>query len=200
MRECMEAKTMRLKVIKADGSEEEYLHTKVIGTISSVFGAAEDVDLYLAEQLAEVVTYFLYHRDHASCVGSGEILTVIQAVLTATGYEEEAALLGEHQLQRKLRRCRVEVVPVDIRKLADAEALCAQTRTADRTPWDKSRIVGYLIEKHGLGRQSARAVASMVEEKILNMNLSLVPASLVRQLVLSDAAAVLAADKQLAAV
>jgi hypothetical protein len=188
---------MRLKVIKADGTEEEYLHTKVIGTISTVFGSRGDIDLYLAEQLADVVTYYLYHRDHHSSVCSGEILTVIQAVLMATGYEEAAELLGEHQLQRKLRRSRVEVVPVEIRKLADAEALCARAGTAGRAPWDKSRIVNYLVDRHGLSRQSARAVASMVEEKVLSMNLSLVPASLVKQLVLGDAAVVMAADRQL---
>ena len=37
----------------------------------------------------------------------------------------------------------------------------------------------------------------MVEEKVFNMGVTLVPASLVKQLVLRDAAAVLRAERQL---
>jgi hypothetical protein len=40
-------------------------------------------------------------------------------------------------------------------------------------------------------------IASMVEEKIFNIGITLVPASLIKQLVLGDAAAVLRAQRQL---
>jgi hypothetical protein len=43
-------------------------------------------------------------------------------------------------------------------------------------------------------------IASMVEEKIFSMGVTLVPASLVKQLVLGDTATVLRAERQLAAV
>jgi hypothetical protein len=43
-------------------------------------------------------------------------------------------------------------------------------------------------------------VASMVEERVFGMGMALVPASLVRELVLNDVAAVLRAEKQLQAV
>ena len=39
----------------------------------------------------------------------------------------------------------------------------------------------------------------MVEEKILNLGIALVPAGLIKQLVISDTAAVLHAEQQLAA-
>ena len=66
-----------------------------------------------------------------------------------------------------------------------------------RRKWDKSLIVEYLVAKHHLHRQIARTVASMVEEKVFNMGLPVVPAGLVEQLVLNDAAAVLRAQNQL---
>ena len=66
-----------------------------------------------------------------------------------------------------------------------------------RSRWEKSRIVKDLVEKHDVSRQTARMIASMVEEKIFNMGLTLVPASLIKQLVLGDAAAVLRAQRQL---
>lgn len=189
---------MRLKVAKADGTQEEYLYTKVLGTISNSLNAAGEDDLELAERLAEVVTYYLYDRNHCARIESGEILGIIRAVLTATEHCAAALALIEHRLNRKLSRSRVEVAPVDVRELSDARAFCAADGCVERVPWDKSRIVNYLIERHELERQNARAIASMVEEKVLNMNLSLVPASLVKQIVLYYAAAVIAAGEQLA--
>jgi hypothetical protein len=43
----------------------------------------------------------------------------------------------------------------------------------------------------------ARAIASMVEDKIFNMGISLVPTSLIKQLVLNETALVLQAEEQL---
>ena len=188
---------MQLKVIKADGSIEEYLHTKVIGTISNALGRIDQADIHIAEQLAEVVTYFLYHKQKPLVVTSSEILSIIEAVLTTTGYEDAAIVLSEHHFERKLKRSRIEVVSVDIQQLSDADLLANVGESSSRSRWDKSRIVEDLVTKHAVGRQTARTIASMVEEKIFNMGVTLVPASLIKQLVLGDAAAVLRAERQL---
>ena len=187
----------QLKVIKADGSAEEYLHTKVIGTISNALVQAGQPDIYMAEQLADVVTYFLYHKQNRRDVTSSEIFSIIKAVLAATMYEDAAAALSEYQFERKLKRSRVEVVPMDIHELADAEQLYEAEQQDNKCRWNKSRIVEGLVKKHGLPQQTARAIASMVEEKIFNMQITLVPASLIKQLVLGDAASVLRAQQQL---
>ncbi|MHC4478196.1 MAG: hypothetical protein ACYTEL_21360 [Planctomycetota bacterium] len=188
---------MRQKVKKADGSVEEYLHTKVIGTISNSLAGSGQADIGVAEQLAEVVTYFLYHRQKPSVIASNEILSIIEAVLTATGYEDAAIELSEHYFDRKLNRSRIEVILVDVQHLSDADTLAGQAESDRRRSWDKSEIVSYLVTKHGLCRQTARTIAAMVEEKIFNMGITLVPASLIKQLVLGDAAAVLRAERQL---
>lgn len=188
---------MQLKVIKADGSVEEYLHTKVIGTISNALGRIGQADICIAEQLAEVVTYFLYRRQKGRAVTSSEIFSMIKAALTATSYEEAAIALSEHHFERKLKRSRVEVASIDIQELADAELLCGAEGSDGRCRWDKSRIVNDLVTKHSVSLQTARTIASMVEEKIFSMGITLVPASLIKQLVLGDAAAVLQAQRQL---
>jgi len=36
---------MQIKVIKADGAAEEYLHTKVIGTINNALGRIDQADM-----------------------------------------------------------------------------------------------------------------------------------------------------------
>jgi len=188
---------MQLKVIKADGGVEEYLHTKVIGTISNALSRTGQPDIAVAEELAEVVTYFLYHEKKRRSVTSSEIFSIIKAVLTATKYEEAAVALSEHHLERKLKRSRIEVVSINVEELADAEMLRKTEHAHSRSRWDKSRIVRDLVAKHGVSQQTARMVALMVEEKIFNMGLTLVPASLIKQLVLGDAAAVLRAQRQL---
>jgi transcriptional regulator NrdR family protein len=188
---------VRLKVVKADGSIEEYMHTKVIGTIGNALACDGQADIDVAEQLADVVTYFLYHGKNQRTVTSSEILSIIKAVLTATEYEDAAVALSEHHFNRKLKRSRIEVVSIDIQQLADAEMLYGVQQSPHRSRWDKSRIVNDLIANYDISRQTARTIASMVEEKILSMGLISVSASLIKQLVLGDAAALLRAQRQL---
>ena len=190
----------QLKVLKADGSLEDYLHTKVIGAISNALGRVGQADISVAEQLAEVVTYYLYNRKDPHGVTSGEILSMVQAVLSATGYEEAAMALSEYHYERKLKRSRIEVVQIDIRELTDAAVLAKSEESNNGCRWDKSRIVEDLVAKYGLKRQTARTIASMVEERIFGSGVTRVPASLIKQLVLGDTAAVLRAQDQLATV
>lgn len=188
---------VRLKVLKADGSVEEYLHTKVIGAISNAIACDGQADIYIAEQLADVVTYYLYRGRNNRTVTSSEILSIIKAVLTTTEYGDAALALSEHHLNRRLKRSRTEVVSIDIQQLADAEMLYGVQQSPQRFPWDKSKIVDDLVTNYDVSRQTARTIASMVEEKIFNMGLTSVPAGLVKQLVLSDTVALLRAQRQL---
>lgn len=187
----------QLKVIKEDGAVEKYLHTKVMGTISNALASAGQADTYMAEQLAEVVTYYLYHGRKRRDATSSEIFSIIKAVLTATGHEEAAIVLSEYHFERRLKRSRVQVALIDIRELMDAELLARGQELGGKCRWDKSVIVHGLAKKHGISRQTARTIASMVEEKVFRMGITLVPASLIKQIVLGDAAAVLRAQEQL---
>ena len=116
---------MQLKVIKSDGSVEEYLHTKVMHTISNAFTCSENGDgaVSVAEDLAEVVTYFLYNKQKRPVINSHEIFGVIKASLAETGYEEAAVALSEYHFRRRLKRSRIEVIQVDMTHFADAEKL-----------------------------------------------------------------------------
>jgi transcriptional regulator NrdR family protein len=188
---------VRFKVVKADGSIEEYLHTKVIGAVNNALAGSGRADTHVAEQLAEVVTYFLYRRTTSRTVTSSEILSIIEATLAATGHEDAAIALGEHHFNRMLKRARTEVVSIDVQQLADAEMLCGDRQSPPRCRWDKSKIVNDLVTNYNVSRQTARTIASMVEEKIFNMGMTSVSAGLVKQLVLGDTAAFLRAQQQL---
>ena len=185
------------KVIKTDGSVEQYLHTKVFGAISNALGTAGQADTGAAEELAEAVTYYLYQQKRSQTVTSGEILSVVKAVLAATGYEDAALALSEHHFGRRLKRCRVEVVSADFDELSELASPRAQ---GARSRWDKSRIVKDLVSRAGVSRQQARVVAGMVEEKVFGMGPAIVTTGLLRQLVLADAAAILHAERQMQSV
>jgi hypothetical protein len=187
----------QLKVIKADGSLEEYSHTKVMGTINNALSKTGQADVYIAEQLAEVVTYFLYHRQNRRTATSSEIFSIIKAALSAVSYDEAAIGLDEHHFQRRLKRSRTEVVSINIRELTDAEQLTGTGSIDNRCRWNKSRIVEDLVIRYDLCTSTARTIASMVEEKIFNIGINLVPSSLIKQLVLGDTATVLRAQEQL---
>lgn len=181
---------MQLKVIKADGHLEEYLHTKVIGTFSNALGLVDDMNIFAAEQFAEAVTFYLYEKRDSQMVTVEEIHLMIQSVLTATGYENAAVALNEHRLNRKLMRNRIEAIDEECDD-SDSDSMLRVNR------WDKSRIVQDLIRIERIEPQIARAIASAVEEKVLNLGMTRIRRTLIRQLVLADTDAMLAAQDQL---
>ncbi|MCH8219348.1 MAG: hypothetical protein IH892_21550, partial [Planctomycetes bacterium] len=76
----------QLEVTKTDQSVEEYLYTKVLGTLNNAFDHDGLSDVFLAQELADVVTYYLYHNETTpkKVVSSSEILSVVKVVLTTT--------------------------------------------------------------------------------------------------------------------
>ncbi len=187
----------QLHVVKADGNIEEYVHTKVIGTISIALCQTGMDNVYMAEQLADVVTHYLYHQENTHSVTSSEIFSVIIAVLTETGYSDAAEALNEYHYKRKFKRLRTEVISIDIQGITDAQALSETEQPNGGSRWDKSRIVNSLIREYGFDVPAARMIASMVEDRIFGMGITTVPTSLIKQIVLSEAALVMRAQRQL---
>ena len=188
---------MQLNVIKADGSIEEYLHTKLIATLSNALCSVDQRDVFFAEQLAEALTFFLYHNSNRSLITSDEILSMTKAILTSIGYDDAAVALTEHHHMRNVHRSRIEVVKMNIKNLSDAADLADIRRKGLTDRWNKSKIIADLVAEQGLNRGTARVIASMVEDKIINSQLRCVSCSTIKQIVLSDTVAVLNATEQL---
>jgi hypothetical protein len=178
---------MQVKVVKSDGSLEQYLHTKVLGTLGNALAMIDQPNIYAAEQFADAITFHLYHTKKTSTITSEEIYLLVQAVLTATGYANAAAALNDFHLHRKIKRKRIEVVD----EHAD------HFDPDQRTLWNKSTIVHWLMENKKMDFHVARVVASSVEEKILNIGILRIRKSLIKHLVLSDIDVMLEAQEQL---
>ena len=166
---------MQLQVIKADGSTEPYLHTKVIATFVNAFVEPAEKNTFLASQLAESVTYYLYNNRDTDTITSSEIFSIIKAVLSSTGFDFAAQVVAEHSYRRNLLRARTQVVKAGSTRIA----WLADNAQA----WNKSKIINSLIAEHNLDSASARTIASLVEEKILNSGFHIVPADFVKFLV-----------------
>ena len=175
---------MQIRVIKADGQMEPYLHTKVLGTFHNALALVGDGAMYAAEQMAEAVTCYLYRHKPTDTIAGDEIHLMITAVLSATGYAHAAEALTRHRLLRQLKRRRIEVVG----DVADDGAAAG---------WNKSRLAASLMRRHAIDPLAARAIAAGVEEKVLGMNVLRLRKPLLRQLVLNDIESFLDACRQL---
>lgn len=182
---------MVVMVQKADGGVEEYLHAKVLLCISNALCAANEFETDTAQKLAEAVTAFIYAMDRHR-IGSSEILSMVKLVLAETGRQEAAAILEEHHRRRRLSRMRTEVVDGEIVAIVDAETI-SSADTGVRQ-WSKGHVAKEAMETFGLELQAARAVAGRVEERVLAMAMTRVWSGLVRQLVVSEAAATMRAE------
>lgn len=181
---------MQIRIVKSDGSIEPYLHTKVLGTFHHALALVNADNLYAAEQMAEAVTFYLYRKVSQGTLNTDKIHQMVSDVLASTGYPDAAEALSARRLARKLQRKRIEVI-------ADT-GLCPTSAVA--THWDKTHIAHDLMNIHNVDRLLARAIASVVEEKILNMGMLRVRKSLIHQLVVADMESLMDAHRQLATV
>jgi transcriptional regulator NrdR family protein len=181
---------MQIRIVKADGAIEPYLHTKVLGTFHNALSHVGTGDLEAAEQMAEAVTFYLYRQIRRGTLNTDQIHQMVVDVLTSTGHADAAEALGDYRLSRRLQRRRIDVVG----EVTDTPGWAVTTQ------WNKSRIVSELMASHNMDRLMARAIASAVEEKLLKMGVLRVRKSLIHQLVVADMESLLDADRQLAIV
>jgi hypothetical protein len=185
---------MIVKVLKSDGSIEDFLYTKVLYCVSSALSAAHEWDVSVAQRLAEAVTAFVYCQQQEQ-VRSRDILAMVGVVLQETGYTDAAAALGEHHRRRSLSRGRTELIEAEIRHLDDAHAITDGAMSVQQ--WSKCRVVEHVAAAYGLDRQAARAVAGRVEEKVLAMGIARIWSGLLSQIVMAETAMTIRAEEHL---
>ncbi|MBN1436647.1 MAG: hypothetical protein JW936_06210 [Sedimentisphaerales bacterium] len=183
---------MQLIVAKCDGSSEVYLHTKVMGSISSALADCDYFEPHLAEDLSEAVTTYIKRRYGCGEVGADEIHSMIEVVLSDIGFEAAALCLHEHRINRQVQRGRTVVLDYGAAELAGMDCYDEFTQ-----PWNKSIIVADLEEKHGMSRGTARSVAGQVEERVLRLGCRTITRSLVGELVANELLVMGQAEKML---
>lgn len=159
---------MQIRIRKADGSTEAYLHTKVLGSLHRAMATVQSDCLETAQILSDAVTYFLYQRCVRQTLTTDQVHQMIVTVLEGVGFNAAAEALTNHRLNRRLQRRRISV--------SDSEW----------PAWNKSLIVQDLIDRYKTERPLARAIAGLVEEKILRMGVAHIRRGLIRHLLMTD--------------
>ena len=192
---------MQLTVIKADGTQEEYLHTKVLACLVNAMTCSDELYLSIASELADTVTFYVYNQHDSNHISSGEIFSIILAVLSGTGYDFAAENLSNHNHKRNLLRARLEISKFDTKKYFSSAKNNFQNfsdfPTDQPACWNKSKIVQDLQFEQKLDAATARIIASMVEEKILNSGLRNFTTDFIKFLVISQTQAIISAQQEL---
>ncbi len=171
-------------VRKRDGRVVPFDKTKIA---DAIFKAAQSVggeDRYLAEQMADVVTFYL-EKKGVEVPDIEEIQDAVEKVLIEMGHAKTAkAFILYRDWRTRVRN----IIKVRKQKKShvsstDFALMVSTTQTADILPWDKNKISDALIKECDISPSVASAIASSVEEKIMRSELKNISTILIRELV-----------------
>lgn len=159
-------------VVKRDASVERFDPCKLAAAIHRAMTNAGPEHLQLSRRLAEAVVWALNKTCTWRC-NAAELRIWVRKVLERTGNAKVATGMAAYDIWREdhRRRCKVIIDPLNAPDT---------TRT-----WQKTYLVD-MLRSMGLGRGSARVLASRIEQKILGADMPLVTWQLVEQYALSE--------------
>lgn len=171
-------------VRKRDGRIVHFDRAKIA---DAIFKAAQSVggeDRFLAEQLADVVTFYL-ERKGVKTPDIEEIQDAVEKVLIEMGHAKTAKAFILYRDWRTRTRGVLQVRKQKRSKLSstDLSLMVSTPQAEDILPWDKNKIRDALIKECGISSSVAGSIASSVEEKIMRSGLKTLSTILIRELV-----------------
>ncbi len=172
-------------VTKRDARVVLFDKSKITDAIYKAAKAAGGEDRRLAEELASVVTLFLRNKYGSKTPSIEEIQDVVEKILIETGHAKTAK---RYILYREHRKEVRKDLRVRKKKRHDANstdiALMVTPLTKDEIlSWDKSKVASALEKEAGLDTALSNEIASAVEKKIVDSNLTHISTSLIREIV-----------------
>lgn len=167
-----------ISIMKRDGSIEPFVFAKLLRCIGSGFAAAgepHDRSTPAARGLTEAVQAYLRSGGSRSPLPSEHLAELVELVLTQTGHVTASMAIRQHSQLRDQQRRWQRV----------AASRGGDGRYVQRR-WNKSRVVQYLREEHGLDLPAARMIASRVEQLVFNCGLKVVTTGFVREMTRSE--------------
>ncbi len=172
-------------VTKRDTRVVSFDKSKITDAIYKAAKAAGGEDRRMAEELASVVTLFLRNKYGSKNPSIEEVQDVVEKILIETGHAKTAKryiLYREHrkEIRKDLRvrkKKRHDTSSTDI-------ALMVTPLTKDEIlSWDKAKVASALEKEAGLDTVLSNEIASAVERKIVDSNLTHISTSLIREIV-----------------
>ncbi|MCK4905321.1 anaerobic ribonucleoside-triphosphate reductase [bacterium] len=173
------------KVRKRDGRIVSFDKSKIA---DAIFRAAESVggeDRFLADQLAEVVEFYIGKKG-VDVPEIEEIQDAVEKALIETGHAKTAKTFILYRDWRKRVRNTMKVSKrtksANISS-TDFALMVSTSQMADILPWDKKKISDALIKECDISPSIASSIASSVEEKIMRSELKNISTILIREMV-----------------
>ncbi len=172
-------------VKKRDGRLVPFDRTKIADAIFKAASAVGGENRVLAEDLAEVVTMFLSKNYSDKAPGIEDIQDTVEKVLIEMGHARTAKAYILYRDRRARTREALQVrKPVEKRNDATDISLLVGTDSSDQlNTWDRERITRALEVEADLDRELAASIASDVEKKVLDSQMTRISTSLIRELV-----------------
>ncbi len=180
----MEEKLKNVK--KRDGRVVPFDKNKITEAIFKAAKAVGGEDRYLAEDLADSVTFYLEKRFVDKVPAVEEIQDIVEKVLIKTGHARTAkAYILYREKRARIRRIKKGIIPPELEEeLASTGLSLFIRRSKDEILlWERGKIVNALIKERGLSKNIAELIGLEVEDQILNSKVGALSAFLVEELV-----------------
>ena len=172
-------------VVKRDARVVSFDKSKITDAIFKAATAAGGEDRLMAEELASATTLFLRKKFGSKSPSIEEIQDVVEKVLIKTGHAKTAKRYILYRERRTLVRKDLRVRKKKRHDTSSTDiALMVTPLTKDEIlSWDKAKVASALQKEAGLDTALANEIASAVERKIVDSNLTHISTSLIREIV-----------------
>ncbi len=153
-------------VKKRDGRIVPFEQDKITEAIFKAAKAVGGEDRYLAEDLAEGVTFYLKKQFISQIPTVEEIQDIVERVLIKTGHARTAkAYILYREKRAHIRKIRKGIISDDI---PETSFLLIRRSKDDVLLWERKKIIEGLIKEKGLSMNIAELIALEVEGQIFD--------------------------------
>ncbi len=161
-----------LGIAKRGGAVEVFAIEKLARCLTIGLRACGQ-DVFLAGPLARAIRVHLDGWNRRRPPTSDYVFKCVQTVLREVQLPDVARVLADYRRRRAHRRRGVAVVKVG-------------NGCVTASGWSKERVAASLQARFGVQRRTARSIADEVEQRVLSLGYSQVPASMVREVLQAE--------------
>ncbi|MDD5504565.1 MAG: anaerobic ribonucleoside-triphosphate reductase [Candidatus Omnitrophica bacterium] len=172
-------------ISKRDGRLVAFDKSKIADAIFKAALSVGGEDREMAEELASAVTLYLRKKFTSQIPAIEQIQDAVEKVLIETGHAKtaKAYILYRENRARARENLRVRKKVRQENNSTDISLMVTPLAKDEVVLWDKNKVAEALRKEAGLSMELSNEIASAVEHKIVNSDISQISTSLIRELV-----------------
>ncbi len=183
----MEEKLKNVK--KRDGRIVPFDKNKITEAIFKAAKAVGGEDRYLAEDLADSVTFYLQKQFVNKIPAVEEIQDIVEKVLIKTGHAKTAkAYILYREKRARIRKIKKGIILGELEEELASGGFTGLFLLIGRSEdevllWERGKVVDALVKEKGLSRNIAELIGLEVEDQILNSKMKALSTSSIEELI-----------------